>query len=54
LKNFPYVANWRSRFDYVLVLNAGVAGDLRNFLPDRLEFVDQTSFAALFRIKKKG
>ena len=54
LKNFPYVANWRSRFDYVLVLNAGVAGDLRNFLPDRLEFLDQTSIAALFRIKKKG
>ena len=53
LKDFPYVANWRSRFDYVLVLNAGVAGDLRNFLPDRLEWLDQTGFAALFRIKKK-
>jgi hypothetical protein len=53
LKNFPYVANWRSRFDYVLVLNAGMAGDLRNFLPDRLERLDQTGFAALFRIKKK-
>jgi hypothetical protein len=53
LKDFPYVANWRSRFDYVLVLNAGVAGDLRNFLPDRLEYLDQTGFAALFRIKKK-
>jgi hypothetical protein len=52
LKNFPYVANWRSRFDYVLVLNAGVAGDLRNFLPDRLEWLDQTGFAALFRIMK--
>jgi hypothetical protein len=53
LKNFPYVANWRSRFDYVLVLNAGMAGDLRNFLPDRLELLEQTRFAALFRIKKK-
>jgi hypothetical protein len=53
LKNFPYVANWRSRFDYVLVINAGLAGDLRNYLPDRLEFLDQTSFAALFRIRKK-
>jgi hypothetical protein len=53
LKNFPYVANWRSRFDYVLVLNAGMAGDLRNFLPDRLEWLDQTGIAALFRIKKK-
>jgi hypothetical protein len=54
LKRFPYIANWRSRFDYVLVVNAGVAGDLRNFLPDRLEFLNQTGFAALFRIKKKG
>ncbi len=54
LKNFPYVANWRSRFDYVLVLNAGLAGNLRHFLPDRLEFLDQTNFAALFRIKKQG
>lgn len=53
LKNFPYVANWRSQFDYVLVLNAGMAGDLRNFLPDRLEWLDQTGIAALFRIKKK-
>jgi hypothetical protein len=53
LKNFPYVGNWRSRFDYVLMLNAGLAGNLRNFLPDRLELLDQTRFAALFRIKRQ-
>ncbi len=54
LKNFPYIANWRSRFDYVLVMNAGLAGDLHNFLPDRLQLLGQTSIAALFRVKKKG
>jgi len=52
LEQFPYVANWRSRFDYVLVLNAGLAGDLRSFLTDRLVFLEQTGFTALFRIRK--
>ena len=52
LKLYPYLADWRSRFDYVLVLNAGVAGDLHEYWPDRLLFLGQNDFSALFRIKK--
>lgn len=52
LAAFPYVAQWQSRFDYVLVLNAGEAGDLQYFLPEKLVFLRQTGFAALFRIRK--
>ena len=52
LKLFPYLADWRSQFDYVLVLNAGVAGDLHEYWPDRLLFLGQNDFSALFRIKK--
>ena len=54
LQTYPYVAHWRSQFDYVLVLNAQLAGDLGGFLPDRLEFMEQTGFAALFRVRKQG
>lgn len=49
---FPYFAHWRERFDYVLVLNAGLAGDLHSFLPDRLVFLRQTGFAALFEVRR--
>ena len=52
LKLFPYLADWRSQFDYLLVLNAGVAGDLHEYWPDRLFFLGQNDFSALFRIKK--
>ena len=52
LSLYPYLADWRSRFDYVLVLNAGVAGDLHEYWPDRLLFLGQNDFSALFRIKK--
>lgn len=54
LRTFPYVAHWRATFDYVLILNAGIAGDLQYLLPDKLIFVRQTPFAALFRIRKSA
>lgn len=52
LDEFPYLADWRRRFDYVLVLNASQAGDLRGFLPDSLVPIRATPIAALFRIRK--
>ncbi len=47
----PYMADWRHDFDYVLMLNPGGAGDLNQFLPDKLQVVTQTDVAALFRIR---
>lgn len=48
----PYLRNWETKFDYVLLLAAGAAGDLSRLRPDRLEFVEQTEFAALFRVRR--
>jgi hypothetical protein len=50
----PYMANWQHDFDYVLMLNPGGAGDLAQFLPDKLQVVAQTDVAALFRIRAPG
>jgi hypothetical protein len=50
----PYLDHWEDNFDYVLVIDAGAAGDLRNFLPDKLELLNQSKFAALFRVRKAG
>jgi hypothetical protein len=52
LEQFPYLADWRRQFDYVLVLNASQAGDLRGFLPESLVLLRETPIAALFRIRK--
>ena len=51
LKIAPYLADWQDKFDYVLVLLAGGADDLPRLRPDRLELVDRTDFAALFRVR---
>jgi hypothetical protein len=48
----PYLEDWRHDFDYVLLLNAGGAGDLTQFLPDKLQLVVQTDVAALFHIRR--
>lgn len=52
LKLYPYLADWRSHFDYVLVLNAGIVDGLDEFLTDRLSLSGQNDFTALFRVKK--
>jgi hypothetical protein len=49
---YPFLDDWDRNFDYVLLMNADGAGDLRNFLPAKLELLDRQGFAALFRIKK--
>ena len=53
LREAPYLPGWQGKFDYVLVLAAGAAGPgLDGFLPDRLELLVRTPFAALFRVKR--
>ncbi len=51
----PYLAHWRSDFDFVLVLNAdGARDDLDGFLPDSLKLLRRTGMAALFRVRPPG
>ena len=51
LADAPYLADWQDKFDYVLLVAAGAAGDLAALRPDRLQLVEQTEFAALFRVR---
>jgi hypothetical protein len=51
-KRYPYLEDWPSRFDYVLVVNAGGMEDAAGFLPDRLETEAFNDLAALFRIRR--
>lgn len=48
----PYLTGWQQNFDDVLLLNAGAAGDLARFLPDRLQLVVSGDVAALYRIRR--
>ena len=50
LADAPYLHDWQDKFDYVLVMAAGAAGDLRGLRTDRLALIEQTEFAALFRV----
>ena len=52
LVDAPYLADWQDKFDYVLLVAAGAAGDLATLRPDWLELVQTTEFAALFRIRR--
>ncbi|MGR6431861.1 hypothetical protein ACU5AY_13170 [Rhizobium sp. PAMB 3174] len=50
---WQYLANWRQRFDYVLVLNADLPDERAGFdVPDGLDLVHHTTFADLFRVAK--
>ncbi len=46
----PYLANWESNFDYVLVLYAGKLPDAAHLLPGLLSPLVITDVAALYRI----
>jgi len=52
LARFPFLADWKNKFDYVLVLNAEGAPNLDHFLPNQLQLVERQGIAALFRIKR--
>ncbi len=55
LREAPYLPGWQRKFDYVLVLAAAAAGPkLDHFMPDTLEPLVRTPFAALFRVKRPG
>jgi hypothetical protein len=47
---FPYLRDWRSKFDFVLVLNAGGVPDRESFLSPQLSLLADTDVAALYRI----
>jgi hypothetical protein len=49
---FPIAPDWRSRFDYVLLLDAGGEPDLTAWAGDRMDLISATDAAALFRIRK--
>jgi hypothetical protein len=51
-ERFPFLPHWEQKFDYVLLLNAEGAGNLAQFLPDKLELLDHRGIAALFRVRK--
>jgi hypothetical protein len=48
----PYLQNWPANFDYVLVLNAEGVDDLPHVLPDKLQLLNRSRFAALLRVRK--
>jgi hypothetical protein len=54
LAKAPYLADWRHGFDDVLVLDAEGVPDLSRLLPGTLERVNETGFAALYRVNHGG
>jgi hypothetical protein len=51
-KSMPYLKDWPSKFDFVLVLNAGGMPGRENFLSPRLSLLTDTDVAALYRINR--
>lgn len=47
----PYLQHRWTRFDYVLVMRAGAMPDPRAFRPDKLELIEASDIAALYRIR---
>jgi hypothetical protein len=52
LAKYPYLENWESKFDYVLVMNAGGLPAPGDFLRQRLEPLKLADVAATFRISQ--
>jgi hypothetical protein len=48
----PYLKNWPANFDFVLVFNAEGVDDLAHVLPDKLQLLNRSRFAALFSVRK--
>jgi hypothetical protein len=47
----PYLAGWPKTFDYVLLINAGAVGDPASVEPDRLELLNRSDMAVLYRVR---
>ncbi len=50
-EKYPYLAGWRSKFGYVLVMNAGGMAAPARFLPQRLVLLNLSDVAALYRVR---
>ncbi len=48
---YPYLVQWRAKFDYVLVMQAGGMPDPAKFLPNQLTLLQATPIAALFQVQ---
>jgi hypothetical protein len=54
LKVAPYLSQWRSRFDYALMLNADVGPDVdREVVPPELTLVADEGFARLYKVARQ-
>jgi hypothetical protein len=49
---FPYLKDWQSKYDFVLVLNAGGIPERESFLSSKLSLISDTDVAALYRVEK--
>jgi hypothetical protein len=54
LKWAPYLPDWEHKFDWVLVMHPGDTPDGYTLLPDRLELVEKSPIAALYRVKSSN
>ncbi|HEX4191829.1 MAG TPA: hypothetical protein VHY80_01980 [Stellaceae bacterium] len=52
-REYPYLANWRQDFDYVLVLAAMRIDDRKGFHREDLDYIMGTKMAALYRVKAR-
>ncbi|SDB72003.1 hypothetical protein [Belnapia rosea] len=52
LRRQPYLADWQDHFDYVLLLLAGGAQTLPAYAEARLEPVNRSTMAALYRVRR--
>jgi len=50
-ERYPYLPGWQSKFDYVLVMNAGTMRHPDRFIPDRLQLLAGNDLAALYRVR---
>ena len=48
---YPYLAGWRSKFDFLLVMNAGGMPDTANFALETLTPLNLGEVAALYRVR---
>jgi hypothetical protein len=50
---FPYLKDWWTKYDFVLILNAGGVSNRRDFLFPRLKLLADTDVAVLYRVNSE-
>ncbi|MEX0852685.1 MAG: hypothetical protein WD036_05290, partial [Bauldia sp.] len=48
----PYLAGWPTKFDYVLLIDAGAVADPTSLEPRLLQLLNQSDMAALYRVRR--